>query len=104
MRNDLGGRVVTFLRKMYKARVSNYLLLLLVFCSTCHTSHQSEKPRNVHGAIAIGAWKQRLAIQSLFLRGGAGSLASMFTADGELIYDPTRCGALTASLPRVFDS
>jgi hypothetical protein len=91
------GRAVSWPRKAQMLHNTVYFLLLL----SAHPSFSIKGSHSVQGRLSDG-WIEHSrqlsepyairATQFLSLRGGAGSLASMFSDTGELLYDPSRCG------------
>ncbi len=94
---DAGGRVLCWPRKALMLHHAVYFLLLLVAIP----SFSIKSTHSVHRVLNDGSIEhpQKFSepygiriTQLLSLRGGAGTLSSMFSDTGELLYDPSRCG------------
>jgi hypothetical protein len=92
------GRVVNWPRKAHMLHNAVYLLFLLFannsFSIKCY--HNSQRVlKDIEHSRKFSKAHDIRAAHSLSLRGGAGSLASMFSDTGELLYDPSRCGGFS---------
>ena len=82
--------------RMPGVRTEFYLVMLVLANSTCYSTRLLEHVCRFSEFYAIKSGFGACS-KCIILRGGGGSLDSMFTASGDLIYDPTRCGALDAN-------
>ena len=89
------GRAVCWPRKTQMLNNAVYFLLLLIASpsfSVKHCAHRGFNGCCIEQSRKLSEPYGIRASQFLSLRGGSGSLASMFSDAGELLYDPSRYG------------